>query len=55
MKSKRQTICPPSYYQSSNGLMVSHALRHVMYVCTLLVPLNQRLFNKSSMEHNKTG
>ena len=26
MQSKRQTMCPPSYYQSANGPMVTHAL-----------------------------
>ena len=53
--SKRQTMCPPSYYQSTSGLMAIHALGHMMYVYTLLVPMNQTVFNKSSKEHNKTG
>ena len=26
MLSKRQTLCPPSYYQSANSFMVTHAL-----------------------------
>ena len=36
---KRQTMCPPGYYQSANGLMVAHALGHMMYGYTLLVPM----------------
>ena len=30
----------PGYYQSPNGLMVTHALGHRMYGYTLLVPMN---------------
>ena len=30
-KIKRQTLCPPSYYQSTNGPMVTHVLGHMMY------------------------
>ena len=26
---KRQTMCPPIYYQSANGPMVTHALGHM--------------------------
>ena len=29
---KRETICPPSYYQSTNGPIVIHALGHMMYI-----------------------
>ena len=43
------------YYQSANGPMVTHALGHMMYGYTLLVPMNQRVLNKSSKEHNKTA
>ena len=32
-----------------------HALRHMMCGYTLLVPMNERVLNKSSKEHNKTG
>ena len=46
---------PPGYYQSANDPMVTHALGHMMYDYTLLVPINQRVLNKSSKEHNKTG
>ena len=55
MSSKRQTICPPGYYQSANSPMETHALGQMMYGYTLLVPMNQGVLNKSSNEHNKTG
>ena len=45
----------PSYYQPANGPMVTHALAHMMYGYTLLVPVNQIVLNKSSKQHNKTG
>ena len=54
-KTKRQTMCPPGYYQSANGLMIAHALGHMMYGYTLLVPANQKVLNMSSKEHYKTG
>ena len=47
------TMCPPGYYQSANGYIVIHALGHMMYGYTLLVPVNQGVFNKSSKEYNK--
>ena len=25
-------MCPPGYYQSANGLMVTHALGHMIYI-----------------------
>ena len=28
----RQTICPPDYYQCTNDIMVTHALRHMINV-----------------------
>ena len=31
MSSKRQTMYPPSYDRSTNGLMVTHALGDMMY------------------------
>ena len=35
--------------------MVTDALGHMMNGYTFVVPMNQRLLNKSSKEHNKTG
>ena len=29
--SKRQKMCPPGYYQSANGPMVTHALEHTIH------------------------
>ena len=40
MSSKRQTMCPPVYYQSANGPMVTRALGHMMYSYTSLVPIS---------------
>ena len=37
---------------SANCLMVTDALGHMRYCYTLLVPMSQRLLNKSSNEHN---
>ena len=37
---------PPSYHH--NGFMGSHALGHMMYGYTLLVPINQKVLNKLS-------
>ena len=48
-------MCPPDYYQSANDPMVTHALGHMKYGYTLLVPMNYGVLNKSSKEHNKTG
>ena len=45
-----KTMCPPSYHY--NGFVATHALGHMMYDYTLLVPMNQRLLNKLSKEHN---
>ena len=36
-------------------LMVIHALGHMMYGYTLLVPVSQIVLNKLSREHDKTG
>ena len=41
-----KTICPPGYHH--NGFLAIHALGHVMYGYTLLVPMNQRVLNKPS-------
>ena len=45
-----KTMCPPSYHH--NGFVATHALGHMMYGYTLLVPMNQRVLNKPSKEHN---
>ena len=39
-----KTMCPPG-----------HALGHMMYGYTLLVPMNQRVLNKQSKERNISG
>ena len=38
-----------------NGFVATHALGHMMYGCTLLVPMNQRVLKKLSKEHNISG
>ena len=43
-------MCPPGYHH--NGLMITHALGHMIYGYTLLVPINQRVLKKLSKEHN---
>ena len=48
-----KTTCPPGYHH--NGFVAIHALGHMMYVCTLLVPINQRVLNKQSKERNVSG
>ena len=30
MCSQKDTVCPPGYYQSANGLMTTHALGRTM-------------------------
>ena len=42
-------MCPRSYYHS--GFVATHALGHMIYGYTLLVPMDQRVFNKLSKEH----
>ena len=42
--------CPPVYHH--NGFVASHALGHMIYSYTLQVPMNQRVLNKLSKEHN---
>ena len=44
-----KTMCPPGYHH--NGFVATHALGHMMYSYTLLVPMNQRVLNKLSKEH----
>ena len=38
-----------------NGFVATHALGHMMYGYTLLVPVNQRVLNKLSKKHNLSG
>ena len=38
-----KTMCPPGYHH--NGFVATHALGHMMYGSTLLVPMNQRVLN----------
>ena len=46
-------MCPPSYHH--NGFGETHALGHMTYGYTLLVPMNQRVLNKQSNERNISG
>ena len=55
MSSKSQTMCPLSSYQSTNGLVVTHVLVHMIYFYTLLVSKSQKVLIKSSKEHNTIG
>ena len=48
-----KTMCSPSYHH--NDFVATHALKHMIYVYTLLVPMNQRVLNKLSKEHNRSG
>ena len=48
-----KTMCPPGYHY--NGFVATHALGHMMYSYTLLVPMSQRVLNKLSKEHNTSG
>ena len=36
-----KTMCPPGYHH--NGFVATHALGHMVYGSTLLVPMNQRV------------
>ena len=45
-----KTMCPPGYHH--NGFVATHALGHMMYLYTLLVPVKQRVVNKLSKERN---
>ena len=38
-----------------NGFVATHALGHMMYGYTLLVPMNQRVLNKQNKERNISG
>ena len=48
-----KTTCPPGYHQ--NSFVATHALGHMMYGYTLLVPMNQRVLNNQSKELNISG
>ena len=48
-----KTMCSPSYHH--NSFVATHVLGHVMCGYTLLVPMNQRVLNKQSKEHNISG
>ena len=48
-----KTMHCPGYH--NNGFMGTHALGHMMYGYTLLVPMNQRVLNKLSKERNISG
>ena len=39
-------MCPSGYHD--NGFVATHALGHMMYGYTLLIPMNQRVLNKPS-------
>ena len=45
-----KTMCPPDCQH--NGFVATHALGHMIYGYTLLVPVNQRVLNKLTNEHN---
>ena len=44
---------PPGYHH--NDFVATHALRHMIYSYTLLVPMNQRVLNKPSKERKRQG
>ena len=48
-----KTMCSPGYHH--NGFVATHAFGHMMHGYTLLVPMNQKVLNKLSKEHNKSG
>ena len=48
-----KTICPPGYHR--NCFVATHALGHMAYGYTLLVPMNQRVPSKLSKERNISG
>ena len=41
-----KTMCPPGYHH--NGIVVSHALGHMMYGYTLPIPMNQKNVQQAS-------
>ena len=48
-KDKRYALkmCPPGCCQSTNGLMVTHSLEHMMHGYTFLVPINSKSAQQS--------
>ena len=48
-----KTMFPSGYHR--NGFVATHALGHMMYRYTLLVPMNQIMRNKQSKERNING
>ena len=48
-----KTMCRLGYHH--NGFVKTIALGHMMCGYTLLAPMNQRVFNKLSKEHNISG
>ena len=48
-----KTMNSPGYHHS--GFMATHALGHMMYGYTLLVPMNQRVLNKQGKKRNISG
>ena len=46
-------MCCHGYHH--NDFVGTHALGHMMYGYTLLVPVNQRVLNKQSKERNISG
>ena len=48
-----KTMCSPGYHD--NGFVSTHAVGHMMYGYTLLVPMNQRGLNKQTKERNISG
>ena len=45
-----KTMCRPDC--QPNGFVATHELGHMRYGYTLLVPMDQRVLNKLSKEHN---
>ena len=43
-----EIMCPPGYHYK--GFVATHALRHMMYGYTLVVPMNHRVPNKLRKE-----
>ena len=48
-----KTMWPLGYHH--NEFVATHALGYMMYVYTLLVPINQKLLNKLDKEDNISG
>ena len=48
-----KTMWPPGYHH--NEFVATHAVEHMRYGYTLLVPVSQRVLNKLSKEHDISG